>query len=432
MHGTARLFAFVLLATTIAIGCGKKKEKQKTAPTTEGQPGAGAAPAPELIGVDMAKKVVYVGALNDESGPAAVIGKPFANGKRLVAARVNAGGSGLLPDGWTIKLIEKDHAYNSQKAVQHYAAIKKDVLFLTTSFGTPNTLPLRKHLERDNMLAFPASLSSQMAEHEHTPPAGASYAVEARRAMDWLVEKAGDPAAIKAGVVYQDDDYGKDGLAGWRAAAKLHGVQIVAEKTVTAGQKDATAVVSALKEAGATHVLLTILPTSTLPILGQSRQLKYAPTWIGNTAAWIDGFFVPEVMPPDDVKNFYIASSLPFWGEERKGMAEFLDTWEKHGKDMGPPNWYILMSYTAALVQMQALKVAIESGDLSRAGFKKAFRSLKNADADGLVEPLDFTKFPYESGTKARIMGLDLERKTFTVQAPFATPRTAPATPEAK
>ncbi|MEO0604999.1 MAG: ABC transporter substrate-binding protein, partial [Myxococcota bacterium] len=191
----------------------------------------GDAPAPEAAddaadalkadaGVDVAAKVITVGALNDESGPAAAIGKPYALGKRLLAARVNAGGSGLLPDGWTIQLVERDHGYNPQQSVQAYDEIKEQVLFVGTSFGTPNTLPLRPKLEVDSVLAFPASLSSAMAEHPNTPPLGASYTDEARRAMDFMVSQAESADAVKAGIVYQKDDYGKDGLAGFETAAE--------------------------------------------------------------------------------------------------------------------------------------------------------------------------------------------------------------------
>ena len=423
MKKTSCFAVAVMLFAVSAPGCGKKKEKEKPAGAGQQTNQAKAS----LVGVDEAKKIVYIGALNDESGPAAIIGKPFANGKRLMAARINAGGSGLLPEGWKVELVEKDHAYNPQKSVQHYNAIKDKVLFITTSFGTPNTLPLRKHLKRDNLMAFPASLSSQMAEHEYTPPVGASYNVEAQRAMDWAIKQAGGADKVKAGVVYQEDDYGKDGLKGWREAAKRHGVSVVSEKTVTPGQKEVTAVVSALKDAGATHVLLSVLPSSSGPILGTAAQNGFTPIWIGNTPAWIDRFFSPEVIPPAALANFYVASGIVFWGEERPGMDEFIKTWETHGKGMGDPNWYIFMSYAAGLIQMEVVRRTIESGDLTREGFRKALHSLKKADAGGLLEPLDFSKVPYEVSTEARVLGLDLPNKTFKVLGDFAEAMKSPA-----
>ena len=274
MRKAMKLWILGLGALVALAACGKKDAApaagvEAAAPASAKAGGAAPAAAPTLKadkGVDVANKVITLGALNDESGPAAVIGKPYAWGKRLVAERVNAGGSGLLPDGWTVKLEERDHGYNPQSSVQSYNDLKDDVLFVATSFGTPNTLPLRPMLDRDAMVAFPASLSSQMAEHARTPPVAPSYVVEAMRAMDFAIEQAGGADKVKAGIVYQKDDYGADGLKGWEDAAKAKGVALIKAQTVAPGQKDFTAVVSALKEEGATHVLLVTLPSATGPI----------------------------------------------------------------------------------------------------------------------------------------------------------------------
>ncbi|MFI5307879.1 MAG: ABC transporter substrate-binding protein, partial [Polyangiales bacterium] len=286
--------------------------KDEPAPTAAKAPATPGVPKPPAIkvdkGVDLEHKTVRLGVLNDESGPAATIGKPEAVGKRVLAAQINAGGSGLLPEGWKIQLVERDHAYNPQKSVQAYNAIKDDVLMLAHSFGTPNTLPLRPMLERDKMIALPASLSSQMAQNRYTIPGGPSYEVEAMRAMDFVVaeqEKARKPkTAIRAAIVYQRDDYGQDGASGWKKAAEHHGVRVVSEQTVIPGQRDFAAVVSSLKSAGATHVMLTILPSATGPLLGEAAARGYKPAWFGQTPTWIDGFFNPQVVPHAVFANY--------------------------------------------------------------------------------------------------------------------------------
>jgi ABC-type branched-subunit amino acid transport system substrate-binding protein len=230
-------------------------EPQAVAPSEPSEPGAAQAPPAEAglkldKGIDLATRTIKIGGLNDESGPAATIGKPYAAAKRMLAAQINAGGSGLLPEGWKVELVEKDHGYNPQKSVQAYNQIKDDVLFIITSFGTPNTLPLRPMLQRDGMIALPASLSSQMAEHKHTIPVGPSYEVEAMRALDWVVEQTEKDGkkkqSIKAAIVYQQDDYGQDGLNGFKKSAEHHGVSVVSEQTVTPGQRDFAAVISGL------------------------------------------------------------------------------------------------------------------------------------------------------------------------------------------
>lgn len=421
--------ALVACAWILTGGCA-----EETAPAQSGAPAPKAeAPAkPDKVaapalktdkGVNGSTKKLTLGALNDESGPAAVIGKPYAMGKRLVVEMVNAGKSGLLPEGWKVDLVERDHGYNPQKSVAAYNEIKDDVLFVMTSFGTPNTLPLRPMLDRDKLVAFPASLSSQMAENPYTPPLGASYVVEAMRAMDWAVESAGGADKVKAGVVYQNDDYGKDGLAGWKKAAAHHGVTVVSEQTVAPGQKDFAAVVTGLKGAGATHILLVTLPSATGPVLGTAAQLKYMPIWIGATPTWIDAFFAHPALPAVVFTNFHWVSSLPYWGEKIPGMDRFLAAWEAHGKKMGKPDFYVLASYTQGLTQLEIAKRAIEAGDITRAGFSKAMQSVKGFDAGGLIQPIDLSKLPYVTGTRTRVLKPAMAEKTWSVAAPYAEPK---------
>jgi len=410
------------LALSVALAaCGKKDETPTPTPSATDTPDAPALAADR--GVDVDKKVIRVGALNDESGPAATIGKPFALGKRILAAQINAGDSDILPEGWTVELVERDHGYNPQRAVAAYNEIKNDVLFIATSFGTPNTLPLLPHLQRDKIVAFPASLSSKMAENAYTPPAGPAYALEARRAIDWIAAQAGDEKDdVKLGIVYQQDDYGADGLAGFKAQAQRHGLTAVVEETVTPGQKDFTAVISTLRERGATHVILTTLPSGTGPILGTAAQLGYTPVWIGLTPAWIDAFFSPEVIPSAVLGRFYWATSLPYWGEELPGMDAFMSAFDKHGAD-APRDFYVLLSYLQFQGGLAAAAAAIERGDITREGYLAGLQSLDSWDAGGLLQPLSYTSVPYVTGTLVRLLKPDFEGRTWQVVAPYAEPQ---------
>lgn len=382
--------------------------------------GAGSKAPP---GVDLERKVVSIGALNGESGPAGVLGKPYAVGKRILAAQIAAGDSGLLPEGWTIELVERDHGYNPQRSVQLFNEIRDRVLFIATSFGTPNTLPLQPMLERHQIVAFPASLSSKMAEFAYTPPIGPSYKIEAQRAMDWVVDSVGDTSTIRAGIIYQQDDYGQDGHDGWMQAAAHHGVEIVAMETYAPGQADFTAPVNALKKAGATHVFLATLPSATGPVLGSASQLDFAPVWVGNLPAWIDRFFDPAVIPPEVFDNFHVVSGAPYWGEPGEFMQRFVETYEKYGRDQSPPDSYILLSYLQGVVAMEVLSRAIEAGDLSRAGYLAALRTLKNYSVGDVVGySIDLSALPYVAGVETRVLKPDMAARSWTPVAPFAAP----------
>jgi ABC-type branched-subunit amino acid transport system substrate-binding protein len=344
---------------------------------------------------------------------------------RVLAAQINAGGSGLLPEGWKIQLIERDHGYNPQKSVQLFNEIRDDVLFIGTSMGTPNTLPLRPLLARSKIVAFPASLSSKMSEFEYTPPIGPSYKLEALRALDWMVQQAGGGDKVKLGLVYQQDDYGADGRDAVAEAAPKLGFTVVTQQTYSPGQPDYTAIVAALKDAGATHVLLTAVPSATAPILGVAAQLDYKPVWVGNSASWIDRFFDAKVVPPAIFANYHWVTSFTFWGEDVPLMKPFVAAYEKFGRELSPPDHYILASYAVGLIEMQALSRCIVSGDITRDGFMKALRALKDYDTFGATAaPLDFTQFPYVTGTQTRILKPDFGKRSWTVAAGYAAPTT--------
>lgn len=410
MRSILRLSALV----TVLLALGACKSQEET---------SGAAGTPGGVGVDLEHKVLRIGTLNDETGPAAAIGKPYAVGKRILARRIAAGDSHLLPPGWKIELVERDHGYNPQKAVELYDEIHDQVLFLGTSFGTPNTLPLRPKLAQDEMFAFPASQSSKMAEFEFTPPIGTPYKLEAMRAMDWAVAHAAKAGNVKAGIIYQQDDYGADGLEGWTEAAKALGVQLVSKQAVAPGQADYRSAVGALKDAGANYVLLTTLPSGTAPILATAKELGYDPIWMGNTPAWNDGFFDPKTLAPELLQHFNWVTGFPYWGKDMPGMQDFLAAYDRYGKDLSPPEFYILVSYAQGLVEIEAFRRALEEGEPTRAGYRKALHTLRDfSPGGGLLPPVDLTHVPYVTFTEARVLAPDLANRSWKVVAGYETP----------
>ena len=98
-----------------------------------------------------------------------------------------------------------------------------------------------------------------------------------------MVESAGGADKVKAAIIYDQTDYGKDGFEGFKAAAAAAGVTVVSEQAVAPGQKDFTAL-KYRRKAGASHVLLTVLASSTgppEPLQKCSSQIN----WIGQTSS---------------------------------------------------------------------------------------------------------------------------------------------------
>jgi ABC-type branched-subunit amino acid transport system substrate-binding protein len=382
--------------------------------------GDGGEGAGDVPGVDLENKVIRIGIINDLSGPAASIGRPIQIGYEMLYRQINAGGSGLLPEGWTVQWVTRDHGYNPQQSVQMYNEISEDVLFLGMSFGTATTLPLHPMLARDHMLAVPASLSSRTGRNEYTPPPTATYRTEAMRAVDWAVEQVGPSAKI--GIVYQQDDYGEDGVEGLEVEAGFHGVEIVSKQAIAPGQADFTAVVSALQSAGAEYVMLPILPSATGPLLGTAAQLGYRPVWMGNGPSWLDAFFDPAVVPPTIFESYYLVSSAPYWGEDVTGMPAFLEAYQAYGASEMEPDSYILAGYLFASVGIETVRRAFEIGDLTRGGLTSALHTIDRWDINGLYPPIGLTSVPYDATRQVRVTRPVMEERTWEVMSDYAAP----------
>ncbi|HUR40054.1 MAG TPA: ABC transporter substrate-binding protein [Verrucomicrobiae bacterium] len=386
--------------------------------------------APATPGIDAARRQISIGLLNDESGPVASIGRPWAVGKRILARQINAGGSGLLPAGWSVALVERDHAYDVERAAQQFDELRDQVLFLGHSFGTPATLALRTRLQAARMVAYPASLASRMAESTWTPPLGPSSRLEAMRAMDWAVSSARRAAAVRGAIVYQQDDYGTDARDGWVLAARAHGVTLVGAHPYTPERPEFALPVGALRAAGATHVFLATVPSATGPILGAAAQAGFKPVWIGSSPSWTDRFFDSTVIAPELFANFYWVTAFAVWGENVPFMKSFLNAYDRYGRELVPPDQNVLWSYAQGLTAIEVARRMIESGALTREGYLKALQGLKHYDIQGaLAEPMDYSRLPYVAGTQTRIMAPDFARGGWRAVAPYARPRALATSP---
>jgi ABC-type branched-subunit amino acid transport system substrate-binding protein len=371
-------------------------------------------------GIDLENQVVRVGIINDLSGPAASIGRPLQTGLEILYREINAGGSGLLPEGWTVEWETRDHGYNPQQSVQMYNEISEDVLYLALSMGSSMTLPLHPMLARDHVMAIPASLSSRTAQNEHTPVITPTYRTEAMRAVDWAVEQRGP--GVKLGIVYQQDDYGADALEGFEVEAEFQGVEIVSAQAVAPGQADYTAIVTALQSAGAEYVMVGILPSGTGPLLGTAAQLGYEPVWMGNSPAWVDAFFDPEVIPAEVFASYHTVGSPRYWGEDVPGMARFLEAYENYGEG-APQDSYIMSGYLFGSVGIEAVRRAIEAGDPTREGLLEALHTITDWDANGIYIPIDLSTVPYDASRMVRVTRPVMDQRTWEVASDYAPPQ---------
>lgn len=377
MKLSLRALALVIVVVLVAAGC---RQQVKTAVGVEG-------------------RTITLGEISVLTGPAAVIGKPLTRGHEVYFQYVNEvlGGVGQkLPkeERYKVTLITLDSQYRPDVQVQQYNAMKDKVLMIAQSLGTAHTNAILPQINSDKILTAAATLSSDWPKQKYVVATGAPYPAQFINAAQYLKDKGVTP---KAGIIYQDDDYGLDGLKGLEFAAKEFGFQIVAKATYKTTDTSYAAPVTAMRAAGADHVFLASTPSATGTIMGTAATLAYAPQWIGLSPSWAGVLTGTKEKPSPIVgymqKTLWVVTDAQCaWGDTKagcEGMKELIDNHKKFGGDQ-PPDYYFIFGYTQARVVHQILEKAVEMGDLTREGVVKAFESLKSVNMGGLLNPISY------------------------------------------
>lgn len=349
--------------------------------------------------VGVTGRVITLGEITPLTGAAAIIGKPLTRGHEVYFKYVNEvlGGVGQkLPkeERYKVELITLDSQYRPDIQVQQYNALKDKVLMIAQSLGTAHTNAILPQINEDKILTAAATLASDWPKQKYVVATGAPYPAQFINAAQYLKDKGITP---KAGIIYQDDDYGLDGVKGLEFAAKEFGFQIVARATYKTTDTAFAAPVTAMKTAGADYVFLASTPSFSGSILGTAAALAYAPQWIGLSPSWA-GALVGTTEKPSPIlaylqKSYWVATDAQCaWGDTKagcEGMAELIDNHKKFGGDQ-VPDYYFIFGYTQARVVHQILEKAVEQGDLTRAGVVKAFESLKSVNMGGLLNQISY------------------------------------------
>jgi len=341
-------------------------------------------------GVDVTNKTITLGILSPYSGPVAQpIGIPLANGVKAYFDHVNDNGG---VDGYKVKFLEEDTQYNPQLEVQKYSQIHNQVLMIADSLGTPTTFAIKDQATADHMLVSGATLSSALAREKYLVLVGTPYRLQVENAFDYVVNKLGvkNPAT---GIIYQDDEYGQDGLTGYKEASSAYHLHNVAQVTYAVTDTDFTAQVSQLKASGAKYVFITAIPTATAGIIATAYKLGYTPQWILQSPAFALGLLAVPALKPLMSRAWVVAQGATWGDTSVPGMAQLLQDVAKYFPNQ-KPDGYFEFGYTESLITYAILKKALDNNDITRDGLFNAFESLKTVDLMGLYPPVTYGSSP--------------------------------------
>jgi branched-chain amino acid transport system substrate-binding protein len=328
---------------------------------------------------------IKVGSIMPYSGPASAYGE-IGKTEAAYFRKVNAEGG---VNGRKINFISYDDAYSPPKTVEQARKLVEsdEVLLIFQPLGTAHNTAIQRYMNAKKVpQLFVATGATKWNDPQHFPWTMGwqpNYQSEARIYAQYLIKN--HPQG-KIGVLYQNDDYGKDYLKGLKDG--LGGkMQIVAEVPYETTDPTVDSQVINVKASGADVFFNVGTPKFAAQAIKKVAELGWKPVHLLNNVSVSIG----SVLKPAGLDNskglltaFYLKDPTdPAWKDDAaiKDWSAFMD---KYYPDGDKTSSNVVYGYVVAETLVQVLK---QCGDnLTRENVMKQAASLKNLEL-GLLLP---------------------------------------------
>ena len=356
---------------------------------------------------------IKIGQTNPFSGPAssyATIGKTQAAYIKMIN---DQGGV----NGRKINLIQYDDAYSPPKAVEQVRKlVESDEVLLTFQvLGTPSNAAVQKYLNSKKVpQLFAATGASKFTDPKNFPWTmgfNPNYFVEGRIYGQYIIKEY--PNA-KVGILYQNDDLGKDYLNGIKAglgdkAAKM----IVAEASYEVSDPTIDSQILKIKDAGADLFFSATTPKQAAQAIKKIAELNWKPVHILD----INATSVGAVMKPAGLEaskgvisvNYGKDPLDPTWKDDA-GMKKYFEFMAKYYPDGDKDSSFNSYGYMTTQLLIHVLKAC--GDNLTRENVLKQATSLKKVQLDLLLPGISVSTTPddYRVNKQLQMMKFNGER----------------------
>ena len=285
-------------------------------------------------------------------------------------------------DGRKIDLISLDDGYSPPKTVEQTRKLVEDdkVAFIWQSLGTPTNTAIEKYLnERKIPQLFISTFASKFNDPKHFPwtmGGLGSYRTEGQIYAQYI--KQHYPKA-KIGVLYQNDDYGKDYLQGLREGLGDKASMIIKEVTYEVTDPTVDSQIVELQGSGADVFYDISQPKFAAQAIRKAYDIGWKPVHFLNSVS----SSVTAVLKPAGLdKSKGIISVIAFkdpsdprWHDDQ-GYKDWLAFMQKYYPDGDTADLNNVYGYTQAQMLVQVLKQC--GNDLSRANIMAQATHLHN------------------------------------------------------
>ena len=290
-------------------------------------------------------------------------------------------------NGRKINLIQYDDAYSPPKAVEQVRKlVESDEVLLTFQIvGTPSNAAVQKYLNGKKVpQLFAATGASKFTDPKNFPWTmgyNPNYFVEGRIYGQYILKEY--PNA-KIGILYQNDDLGKDYLNGIKAGLDDKAASmIVAEASYEVTDPTVDSQILKLKAAGADLFFSASTPKFAAQAIKKNFELGWHPVHIVD----INATSVGAVMQPAGLEaskgvisvNYGKDPLDPTWKDD-PGMKKYFEFMAKYYPDGDKNSNFNTYGYSTAQLMVQVLQQC--GDDLTRANVMKQAASLKDIVGD--------------------------------------------------
>jgi branched-chain amino acid transport system substrate-binding protein len=335
---------------------------------------------------------IKIGNIMPYSGPASsygVIGKT----EEAYFNKINAEG-GI--NGRKINFISYDDGYSPPKTVEQARKLVEsdEVLLIFNSLGTPPNSAIQKYMNTVKVpQLFVATGATKWDDPKHFPWTMGwqpSYQSETQIYAKYILKNKPD---AKIGVLYQNDDYGKDYLKGLKDGLGAKGAKlIVAEDSYETTEPTIDSHIVRLKASGADVFVDITIPKFAAQAIKKNAEIGWKPLHLLNSVSSSIG---ATIKPAgfDAAQNIVSATYIkdptdPQWKDD-PGMKTFNAFLDKYYPEANRSDIFVLYGYTVAQNMVYVLK---QCGDnLTRANIMTQAANIKGLKLDGLLPGITVT-----------------------------------------
>lgn len=322
---------------------------------------------------------IKIGQTMPYSGPLSAYGS-LGRAQAAYFAKLNAEG-GI--NNRQLTLISLDDAYNPARTVEQTRRLveRDEVLLLFSSFGTPTNSAIHKYVNAKGIPhLFIQGLASKWSDPEHFPwtmPWIPNFRTEAQMYAKYLLS---EKANARIGILYQNDDGGKDFLAQFTAAlgARAPGM-IVAQQSYEPTDPTIDAQLIKLQDSGADTFMNFAYGRAAAQAIRKAHESGWRPLqFLTYASSTIDVVLRPAGI---DKANGVISAAFlkdaadPTWQDD-PALREYRAWLTKYLPEANPADLMTVMGYSSAQTLEYVLRRC--GDDLSRANILRQAASLTN------------------------------------------------------